>query len=95
MGKRRDCHPSLLLQLRPSEAPGDSKSGVDLRVHRAEAAVEDRKVHSYLQSQCCLETWKAGHLGLRGVVLVFFGVFVRQLFHDLCTGSLTVETCVG
>lgn len=33
---------SVVLLLLPSQAAGDSKSGVDLRVHRAEAESEDR-----------------------------------------------------
>lgn len=53
---------SVVLLLLPSQAAGDSESGVDLRVHRAETESEDRQVYSDLQQQCCLETGKAGDL---------------------------------
>ena len=52
----------MLLRLLPSEAAGDSKSGVDLRVYCAEAESEDRQVYPYFQPQCALETGKARNL---------------------------------
>lgn len=66
----------MLLLLLPPEAAGDPQSDVDLRVHRAEAAWKDREVHSHLQSQCGVETWKARYLRrLRGCS---FHVFVTN-----------------
>ena len=50
----------------------------------AEAAVEDRKVHSYLQSQRGVETWKAGHLGLRRVERTVSSVCLQTAY---CTSK--------